>query len=186
NGQRLLPTYQSAATIGATDPCSWLLLRLAMAHGWEFVSFGFPALPAERSRWHHLPRLELGGGTVVSAERWTIPGETLRRLAAADDVERYLEWTAEVKRLGLPTFVRVRWDPHPAAPPVLLRTDSPLAIRSLFLRLPPDTPRLVVHELVGGLDANAVRWPDGGRHMAELAVSWVDDSYFEREGLDGC
>ena len=126
NGQRLLPTYQSAATIGATDPCSWLLLRLAMAHGWEFVSFGFPALPAERSRWHHLPRLELGGGTVVSAERWTIPGETLRRLAAADDVERYLEWTAEVKRLGLPTFVRVRWDPHPAAPPVLTATASPL------------------------------------------------------------
>ena len=141
NGKRMLLTYQSAAAIGATDPCSWLLFRIAMGHGWEFVSFGFPALPAERSTWHHLPRLVLPGGTVLSAERWTIPGETLRAISMCDESGRYLAWRAEAERLGLPPVVRVRWDPHPAASPILLRTDSPLAVSSLFTRLPPDARR---------------------------------------------
>ena len=177
DGNRMLPTYQSAAAIGGVDPCSWLLFRLAMGHGWEFVSFGFPALPAERSTWHHLPRLVLPGGTVLSAERWTIPGETLRAIASCDETERYLAWRAVAEGLGLPPVVRIRWDPHPAASPILLRTDSPLAVTSLFTRLPSDAPRLIVTELAGGVEAHCVESPDGGHHLAELAVSWVDDNY---------
>jgi hypothetical protein len=79
----------------------------------------------------------------------------------------------------------VRWDAHPAASPVLMRTDSPLAVSALLLRLRADTPRIIVTELSGGVDGQCLRWPDGGRHLAELAVSWVDDSYFEESGQGG-
>ena len=45
NGKRMLLTYQSAAAIGATDPCSWLLFRIAMGHGWEFRIVRLPGAP---------------------------------------------------------------------------------------------------------------------------------------------
>ena len=134
-GERIFPAYHSAAAIGGVDPCSWLLFRLAMGHGWEFMSFGFPALAQERASWLHLPRLVLPGGTVLSAERWTIDGKTLRAIRACDEPGRYLAWRAEAERLGLPDLLRVRWDRHPGAAPVLMRTDSPLAVSSLFLRV---------------------------------------------------
>ena len=181
-GERILPVYHSAAAIGGVDPCSWLLFRLAMGHGWELASFGFPALASERASWLHLPRLVLPGGTVLSAERWTIPGETLRAIQAFDEPGRYLAWRAQVERLGLPPLVRVRWEPHPASPPILMRTDSPMAVSALFLRLPPDSPRLVVTEVPGGLDGHAIRSATGEHHVAELAVSWYDDSYWDEVG----
>ena len=73
----LLPTYSSAAAIGWHDRCNRLLLTLALGHGWELLAHGFPALRAERTRWRHLPRLVLPGGSVLTAERWTIDSETL-------------------------------------------------------------------------------------------------------------
>ena len=177
-GERIVPTYQSAAAIGGVDPCSWLLFRLAMGHGWEFTSFGFPPLRRERSTWHHLPRLVLPTGTILSAERWTIPEETLRAIQACDESGRYLAWRAEVERRGLPSLVRVRWDVHPAASSVLMRTDSPLAVSALFLRLPEACHRLIVTEIPGGIESTCIRSPTGEHHFAELAISWYDDSYW--------
>jgi hypothetical protein len=171
----LVPLYNSSAGIGPGDPCSWLLFVLAMAHGWEFVSFGFPALPAERVRWGHLPRLRLPGGTVLSHERWTLDRELVARLASLRGAERYLAWQAEAERSHLPPLVHVRCGP--AAHELLLRTDSPLAIRCLFDTLAADAPWLVLREVVGDPE----RWPvvdEAGRHyFAELAVTWYADDY---------
>jgi hypothetical protein len=184
----VLPVYNSGATIGYEDACSWLLLTLALGHGWEFVSFGFPGLPAEITRWQHLPRLELPGGAVLSRERWTIDGATVARLAGSDEPTRYLAWRAETERRGLPDLVHVRCGPD--APELLLRTDSPLAIRCLFDTVAARAPWIVVTELPSRPDTWPVRDELGQHYLAELAVTWYADDYWAlapppRDGDDG-
>ena len=82
---------------------------------------------AEVAEWGHLPRLNLPGGSVLSRERWTLSQEVLAPVVAAPEAERYLAWRAIVERLGLPPLVHVRCGPDAAE--LLLRTDSPLAVR---------------------------------------------------------
>jgi hypothetical protein len=147
-----------------------------MGHGWEFVSFGFPALPAERERWGHLPRLVLADGTVLSRERWTLDQDAVRELVALTGFQRYLAWRAEAERLGLPALVHVRC--RSEEPDLLLQTESPLAIRCLFDTLAVDAPWMVISELPGTPED----WPlvdDAGQHhLAELGVTWVADNYW--------
>jgi hypothetical protein len=172
----LLPVYNSAATIGYHDPCSWLLMTLAFGHGWEFVSFGFPALPAEIADWHHLPRLRLPGGAVLSRERWLLDGAAMARVAGAREAARYRAWRAEAERLGLPALVHVRCGPD--QPELLLRTDSPLAIRCLFDTVAARAPWMIVTELPGQPAAWPVRDAAGQHYFAELAVTWYADDYW--------
>jgi hypothetical protein len=176
---RVVPVYNSASFIGLADPCSRLLLRLAMGHGWELVSGGFLTLPEERQRTHHLPRILLPDGTIVAGERWTIADGALAELREADPPQQYLRWRAIADRLGLPELVWARLEPTPNAPRLLLRTDSALAVRCLFGRLAPGVARLVLTELPG----DPARWPlkdgEGRTYLAELAVTWYDDHYWD-------
>jgi hypothetical protein len=151
-------------------------MTLAFGHGWEFVSFGFPALPAEIAAWGHLPRLYLPDGTVLSRERWTLDGATVARVAAAGEAERYLAWRAEADRLRLPPLVHVRCGPD--QPELLLRTDSPLAVRCLFDTILADAPWMIVTELPGQPDAWPLRDAEGQHYLAELAVTWYADDYW--------
>ena len=176
DGAPLLPVFNSGAALGATDPLSALLSQLAFSQGWEFVSFGLPALPAEVESWGHLPRLRSPGGVVISPERWTIPAETVAALCAASGPERHRLWRREARRRGLPSLVQARSTPH--EPELLFPTDSPLALRCLFDTLGGEAPPLVLSELTGeGLlvDANE------SRYLAELGVTWV----MEGEAGDG-
>jgi hypothetical protein len=172
----LLPVYSSAAAIGWHDRCNRLLLTLALGHGWEFLAHGFPALRAERTRWRHLPRLVLPGGSVLTAERWTIDSETLRRLTDLRGAARFRAWRREVDRLGLPELVHVRCGP--AVPELLVPTDSPLAVQCLFDTVLARAPWIQIAELPGSPD----RWPiqdtAGNHYLAELAVSWHADGYW--------
>jgi hypothetical protein len=171
-----VPVYSSPAAIGWHDQCNRLLLSLALAHGWEFLANGFPALRAERGRWRHLPRLVLSGGTVLTAERWTIDRATVRELAALRGAARFLTWRREVDRLRLPDLVHVRCGP--GAPEMLMRTDSQLAVRCLFDTVAAHAPWIQISELPGDPDRWPVQDAAGEQYLAELAVSWYADAYW--------
>ena len=172
----LIPLWSSMAAIGDYDVCSRALAVIAAAHGWEFLSFGVPPLRAERGRWHHLPRLQLPCGAVISPERWTLDRAALDRIIAERDADRYLAWRQEISRLGVPDAVYLRTDFN--TPELLLRTDSPLAVRALLAGRAARAPHLELSEI----PADPAQWPirdaQGRHYVAELAVSWVDSDYW--------
>jgi hypothetical protein len=173
----LAPLYSTGADLGYHDVCGRLLQVLAAGHGWEFLSFEMPALQAERTTWRHLPRLVLGGGEVLRPERWTIDRQTVERLAAASGAARYRLWREEMTRRGVPDLVHVRRGPH--APELLMRTDSPLAVRSLLESEASRVPWIEMMELPGMPESWPVRDAKGNHYVAELAVSWFDDEYWQ-------
>ncbi|HET7488854.1 MAG TPA: lantibiotic dehydratase [Acidimicrobiales bacterium] len=170
---RELPVYDAATAVGRTDRCSALLLAAAMTHGWELVAWGFPLLGAEEERWHHLPRLVLPGGTVLSAERWLVPADVVARLRELRGWERYRAWREEAERRRLPALAFLRWEPNPTAPELLFPAESPLAVRALFDRLPAGAGPLVLTEVPEQVRSSPVVDGEGGHHVAELAVTWV-------------
>ncbi|MYW06688.1 hypothetical protein GT354_52105, partial [Streptomyces sp. SID3343] len=177
-----IPVYGSCALIGRTDPAGRLLAALADAHGWDLtgryeptpakVSIGAPAGAATTAT--VLPRVAFPDGTVLAPRRWRIdpggPG------GAASPAERYLAWRRVVEALGVPNPAYVRTGPD--TPELLIRTDSPLIVRSLFDRLPPGTPRLELVEPA----ASPEHWPltdeAGAHYAAELAVDWACADYW--------
>jgi hypothetical protein len=174
-----LPLYSSLATIGGYDPGSLLLRTLSMGHGWEWVSMGFPALPVERDEWHHLPRLELDDGTVLSPRRWNIEANELTDVIGRTGADRYLAWRRLADRVGLPARVHVRWDLNPNVPPFLLCGDSPLAVDAVFDRVDSSAPRLIVTETGDDAGRSPVVDDQGRHYAAELAVTWWDESWPE-------
>jgi hypothetical protein len=173
----LLPTYNSAASIGSSDPCSRLLWKLAMSHGWVYMSLEFPALRAERDVWGHLPRLQLPSA-VLSRERWTIDGGTVARLSALHGAERYLAWRGLAGRLGLPALVHMQCGVAEAE--ILFPTESPLAVECLFERLAANARWLVLTELAGDYQCWPVRDAEGGHYLAELGITWYSENYYEQ------
>ena len=177
-----IPVYNAIGAIGFNDPCSRLLLTLARAHGWEFLAFGFPALRAERTRWHHLPRLMLPpDGAVLSPERWTLERETVARLVDSTGHFRYLAWRAEVERLELPKLVHVQCGP--AAPKLLMCTESPLAVRCLFDTVAVKAPWINITELPGDPGRWLLKDSDGEHYFAEFAATWYADEYWKAVAL---
>jgi len=134
-------------------------------------------LRAERTNWMHLPRLLLADGPVLRPERWTIDRPTIERINAARGATRFLAWRGEMRRMGVPDLVHVRCGPF--APELLLRTDSPLAVRCLFDTHAARAPWIELSELPGTPERWPVRDADGRHYLAELAVSWVADGYWQ-------
>ena len=54
-------------------------------------------------------------------------------IAAETGASQYLAWRREIETLGVPSLVYVK--SSAAAPELLMRTDSPLAVDSLFRKL---------------------------------------------------
>ena len=173
----LAPVYSTGADIGSHDVCSRLLLVAAASHGWEFPSFQTPPLRAERSRWKHLPRLLLSDGPVLRPERWTIDRATIERINAAKGAARFLAWRGELRRMGAPDLVHVRCGPY--EPELLMRTDSPLAVRCLFDTHAARAPWIELSELPGSPEHWPLHDADGQHYLAELAVSWVAEEYWQ-------
>jgi hypothetical protein len=153
------------------DPCSALAQLIALAQGWETVSFGFPTLGVEARRWRHLPRLLLPGGTILSPERWTVTKPELSPIVACVGVDRYRRWRALAEDLGLPALVLARCGPD--ASDLLLRTDSPLAVQCLFDRDAADAPWMILTELPADRHAWPVQDAAGQHYLAELGVTWL-------------
>lgn len=177
DSRRHRPVYRAPTVMGRRDPCSRVLRTLAMAHGWELVAWGFPALTAEIERWNHLPRLVLPGGTVISAERWTVPAATVAKIASApSDVAKYRAWRDEADRLELPSVGLLRWRLNPGAPEMLFPTDSALAVCSVFGPLSSDAGPLVITEVPGDPDTWPIIDVDGNHYLGELAVTWFAET----------
>src|SRR5262249_12509996 len=146
----LCPVYNSGAVAIGADSCSTFLLLTAFAQGWEAVSFGFPSLEAEAT-WRHLPRLLLPGGTVLSAQRWTLRREAIEDILAARGATRFQRWRALADDLHLPSLVFVRCGIR--APDLLFSTDSPLAVRCLFDTIGARAPWMILTELPADVHA---------------------------------
>jgi len=168
--------YSTGAAIGYHDVCSRLLLVVGVTHGWEFLSFKMPPLRAERMRWKHLPRVVLSGRQVLSPERWTIDRQTLERLHKLGGAARYLAWRREMARVGVPALVHVRCGPD--EPELLVRTDSPLAVRCLLDAYASRAPWFELSELPGDGCDWPVRDEEGRHYLAELGVSWFNPGYW--------
>jgi Lantibiotic dehydratase, N terminus len=172
---RLVPVYTSTATVGLEDPCSAVLFRLAMGHGWEFVGRRLvPELVGLRG----IPRIELPGGTVVSPARWWLEADAVEELLGLRGVDRYLAWRRQVGRLGLPERTWVALDPDPARPLQFLRTDSPLDVDCLFRRIAWPF-RLELVEVHGDPDEWPVQDEEGQHYASEVALTWADDTYWD-------
>lgn len=177
SAELLVPVYNGSAAMGFRDPDTRLLLTLARAHGWEYLSFGFAPPRAERTTWGHLPRLLLDEHTTLSPERWTIGGDAVARIAGLTGPARYLAWCGEVESRGLPNLVHVRCGP--GMPDLLMVTDSPLAVRCLFDTVAVGAPWLSLTEVPGHPGGWPVRDAAGRHYASELALSWLDEGYWD-------
>jgi hypothetical protein len=176
-GELFAPIYSTGADIGFNDVCGRLLLVVAAGHGWEFPSLQMPPLRAERTRWRHAPRLLLAGGEVLRPERWTIDRKTLDHLSKLRGAPRYLAWRREMLRLGAPDLVHVCCGPRQT--PLLVRIDSPLAVRCLLDTCAADAPWMELTELAGAPEQWPLQDAAGNHYLAELAVSWSADGYWQ-------
>lgn len=174
-GQPLTPVYPSGGAIGRFDPTSRVLLTLALAHGWEYPSYGFAALPAELGRWRHLPRLALSKRTVLSPQRWTLAPEEVRSLATATAPDRYRQWRRLIGSRGVPALAVVR--AHTRRPPVLMPTASPLAVDAVLGTLDPADPQPILIEEPPGDPRHSPIEDGNGHYVAELGVTWFDRDY---------
>ncbi|HET9713226.1 MAG TPA: lantibiotic dehydratase, partial [Pyrinomonadaceae bacterium] len=128
SNKTLIPVYNCVGVIGMSDASSQSLYRLALSHGWEFVCRRlFPGWLQER-----LPRLSLGGDTVVSPRRWFLTAAKVESLLQLNEVERYAKWITIAKDLEMPARVMVVLEPTPDVTLLYLPVTSPLAVRSLF------------------------------------------------------
>ncbi|MGW1989444.1 lantibiotic dehydratase [Embleya sp. NPDC001921] len=173
----LVPVYGSCAVIGGRDPRGRRMLALAAAHGWDLtrrhpptpvpVRLDTDAHPDAHPHASVYPRVTCHDGTVLAPRRYRIACGAPTESAA----ERYLAWRRAIDTLGVADLAYIRT--APGTPELLIRTDSPLVLRTVLDRLPAGTAWLELTEPAGPPD----RWPltdDAGRHYAsELAVDWI-------------
>jgi hypothetical protein len=171
------PIYATGADIGFNDARGRLLQVLTASHGWEFPSFQTPALRKEREVWHHAPRLVLDGGEVLRPEHWIFDRAAIERLRSAADADRYALWREEVRGRGIPDLVHVKCGPHQTE--VLLRTDSPLAVRCLLESYAVHAPWMEISEVPGSPRDWPVRDASGKHYVAELGVTWFAERYWQ-------
>jgi hypothetical protein len=172
----LVPVLTCAANLGARDGINSALAKLACAHGWEFLAFGFPPLRAELLRWHHLPRLLLDDGMVLAAERWTLDKSVVSQLGRCSGSTRYLAWRREADRMKLPALVHARASPD--ALELLMCTESPLAVQCCFDGSNDRASDLSLTELAGDPESWPVTDAEGRHYLSEVAVTWCADYYW--------
>jgi len=173
----IAPIYASGADIGFNDARGRLLQIVTASHGWEFPAFQTPALRKEREGWQHAPRLVLASCDVLRPERWILDRATIERIREATDAERYALWRQALARRGIPELVHVKCGPHQTE--VLLRTDSPLAVRCLLESYAVQAPWIEMSELPGSPRHWPVRDESGKHYLAELGVTWFAEDYWQ-------
>ncbi|MFC4905716.1 lantibiotic dehydratase [Actinomadura gamaensis] len=176
-GDALVPVYNSSAAIGGRDPRGFVLHRLALGHGWEFLCRRLLPRPAPGGR---VPRVELPSSAVLSPARWCLGEQAVAEMLAPAEPSRYLAWRALADGLGLPETVWASVEDDPEAPPLYLITTSPLAVAALLHRL-EERPRPVELFEVHGTERSWAECGDTGRrYSCELAVTWHDSGYWEK------
>ncbi|MEV4257433.1 hypothetical protein AB0J52_30115, partial [Spirillospora sp. NPDC049652] len=176
-GDALVPVYNSSAAIGGRDPRGFVLHRLALGHGWEFVCRRLLPRPVPGG---HVPCVELPSSAVLSPARWCLDERALTEMLALDEAGRYLAWRTLADDLGLPGTVWAAVEDDPEAAPLFLLTESPLAVAAMLRRL-EERPRSIEFFEVHGSPEQWVECADTGHRFAcELVVTWHDRSYWEK------
>jgi hypothetical protein len=175
---RFVPTYSAAAGIGLTDPAGRFLVRLAMAHGWEFLSFGVPFAAFASGLEAEGPVQVLGGDSVLGLQQWVLPAGFVGELRRRSGVEQYRMWRDAVEAAGVGDWAWIGPATPPDAPRVLLRTDSPLVLETVLDRLPADCGSLALARVPGDPACWPVSDAEGNHYLCELAVTWADSEHW--------
>ena len=178
SNEAFVPTYSAPAGIGLNDPAGRFLVRLAMAHGWEFISFGVPfaAVMADVEGDGSICVNE--GDGVLGARQWVLPSDFVRELRAKNNLEQYSMWRDSIEQAGLGEWVWVGPATRPDAPRLLTRADSPLLL-SVVLEVHDENCESLVLTRV----PDPRHWPikdDSGNHfLCELAITWADPEHWK-------
>jgi hypothetical protein len=174
---RFVPTYSVLAGIGVSDPAGRFLLRLAMAHGWEFLSYGIPTVNEKLGS--EVPKLVVGQASLLSQRRWILPEDFIEKQRRLKGLDRYYAWMAVINTLGVTEWVWIRPVNQPDAPCLLMRTDSPIIVESVMNRLSSNCGDLLLIALPG----DPLNWPirdmNGNHYLCELMISWSDLTQWE-------
>ncbi|MEU7141630.1 lantibiotic dehydratase [Nocardia sp. NPDC046473] len=174
-GGGFVPVYNSAAAIAGTDPVGFVLHRLALGHGWEFLC---RRLLSEAIGPGYSPRIQLPSAAVLSPARWYLDAEVVAELLSMDDADRYLAWRARAEDIDLPEYAWAVIESDPEAPPLFLDTASPLACSALWHSI-GGRPRTLEFIEVHGQPGDWLACADSGeRYASELAVTWHDEDYW--------
>jgi hypothetical protein len=92
-------------------------------------------------------------------------------------VDRYLAWICELERINPPELVHIHTCPD--EPELLMCTNSPLAVQCIFDACKGHSSNLFLTELTG----DPAFWPvtdgEGQHYLAEIAITWCADQYWE-------
>ncbi|MCP2336564.1 lantibiotic dehydratase [Actinomadura rupiterrae] len=176
-GDALVPVCNSAAGVGGWDLRGFVLHRLALGHGWEFICRRLLPRPAPGTR---IPRIELPSSAALSPARWTLGERDLNEILDLDEADRYLAWRARAEDLGLPDAVWTVIEDDPEAAPLFFMTTGPFAVAAMLHRL-EEQPRPVEFFEAHGAAQPWIECPDTGhRYACELAVTWHDTRYWKK------
>lgn len=175
---RFVPTYSAPAGIGITEPSGRFLVRLAMAHGWEFLSMGVPLALLAADSDALEPVQVRREGSVLGLQQWLLPANVVRELRCSNGVDQYCMWREIVERAGIGDWVWVGPATPPDTLPALLRTDSPLLLTIVLERLPVNCGSLALTSLPGDPASWPVKDAEGNHYLCELAVTWADSEHW--------
>jgi hypothetical protein len=172
-----VPTYSAPAGIGLNDPAGRFLVRLAMAHGWEFISFGVPFAAVMADIEGVGPVCVSAGDSVLGAQQWVLPAGFVRELRAKNNLEQYSMWRNAIDQACLGEWIWVGPATRPDAPRLLIRADSPLLLSVVLEVHNEDCESLVLTKA-----PDPQHWPvkdDCGNHyLCELAITWADPEHW--------
>jgi hypothetical protein len=156
----------ASADIGARDRVARQLLWTAFQDAPE-PNCRLTVLPCEKDEPRFTPRICLPGGAVLRPRRTVLSGGRLNALARLNGLERYATWQQLAASYRWPGLLLIQRDDEP---PMLVKSNSPLALESLFKGVGDHITSLIVGEVPGRpwlTDAH-------GRHyMAEIALPFA-------------
>lgn len=175
--ETFVPIYSAPAGIGLTDPTARVLMRLAMAHGWEFISFGIPFAAVQAGVEGDGPVCVSEGDGVLGTQQWILPSSFVRELRAKNNLEQYCMWRDAIDRACLSEWVWIGPAARPDAPRLLTRADSPLLLSVVLEDQDKECESLVLTEV-----PEPQQWPVkdecGNHYLSELAITWADPGYW--------
>jgi len=175
--ERFVPTYSAPAGIGVTDPAARFLVRLSMAHGWEFISFGVPLAAIAADVEGHKPVPVNKSSGVLGLQQWVLPANFVRELRQRKGADQYCAWRRAIDDAGIGEWVWVGPAARPDAPRLLLRADSPFLLLTVLESFSEDCGSLAITSV-----PDPAHWPvkdaEGNHYLCEIAVTWADSEHW--------
>ena len=174
----VVPLIHSAVSLDTSDRYTRQLGNQHRMLGRSSLMRPLPALPMERTEWHHLPRLELSEDAILTAERWTFSHNHLDEFAAATGLDRFISWRRFLKDTDMPELLYAHTEQHTTE--WLLPAQSVLATEILGRSIPGLDGEIRFQEAFP--DVETTWLTDGHDHyLAEVVAAWQGDPEFWEE-----